>query len=83
MTARLSRSAKYQDLKSSQVSNEGDRERMFTMRSTRCSAVLAWCALCAGYQLPRVRVQRLQRPAASIDARITSLAMQVQAATTR
>ena len=56
---------------------------MFRMRSTRCSAVLAWCALCAGYQLPRVRVQRLQRPAASIDARITSLAMQVQAATTR
>ena len=55
---------------------------MFTIRS-RCSAVLAWCALCAGYQLPRVRVQRLQRPAASIDARITSLAMQVQAATTR
>ena len=67
---------------SSQVSNEADRERMFSMR-VRCSAVLAWCALCAGYQLPRVRVQRLQRPAASIDARITSLAMQVQAATAR
>ena len=55
---------------------------MFTMRSSsRCSAMLAWCALCAGYQLPRVRVQWLQRPAASIDARITSLAMQVRAAT--